>query len=86
MTLKTYKATGRGQAPNGAIIEEGTVFSADFSAVEREEPITRNGKVIRAGAIKRDADGNPKRKAGPAPSWAEEVKEARAPRAPKADD
>lgn len=86
MAIKTYRATMKGQAPNGAIIEEGQTFSAEFTEVVREEPIKRDGKVIGAGKIVRDEEGRAKTRAAKTPpSWVEEVSEAKASKA-KVDD
>lgn len=74
MSIKTYIANQRGQAPNGAIVEEGQKFTADFREIVRDDkgaPVIEDGKVKTKSASKE-------------PSWADEAKEDKSDK--KSDD
>ena len=66
MAIKTYRALQRGQAPNGALVEEGQLFSAEFLELVYEGEGKARTVVME--------DGKPKtRLAKTGPSWAVEV-------------
>lgn len=68
MAIKTYIALQRGQAPNGAIVEEGQKFSAEFREIVYEGEGKARAAVIEDGKVKTKV-------ASKDPSWVEEVKD-----------
>ena len=67
MAIKTYRALQRGQAPNGAIVDEGEVFSAEFRELVYEGEDKKRAIVFEDGKAKTKV-------ASKDPSWVEEVK------------
>ncbi|MAO03574.1 MAG: hypothetical protein CL804_03465 [Citromicrobium sp.] len=76
MAMKTYIALQKGQAPNGAVIEAGERFTAEFRTIVRDEVKNEAGKVISRPAATDDEGQIKTVVAKEPPSWAREEKAA----------